>query len=269
LRTIKNLICLFLSAFAIGCGSAKKMAKTQKVVLLDNYFNNETKKDENGIMKSFHYLWEDEENSGFSSLGREINSLGAKTETLKYAPTKENLANADVYIIVDPDTEKETKTPHFMDSKSIKNLVSWVKNGGVMLLMANDSSNCELVHFNDLAREFGIQFKMEIKNQVIAKQYHMGMIKIAVNNEVFPSGPVTYLKDISTLSLTAPAKSVVSHKGDVIMAYAKLGKGTVFAVGDPWLYNEYVNGKILPANFQNLEAGKELMHWLLEQTPRN
>ena len=134
--------------------------------------------------------------------------------------------------------------------------------------MANDSTNAELDRFNGLSKAFGIEFKKEMKNPVIGNQYDMGMISIPKGNSVFPSGPNTYLKEISTLNLTAPATAVVNHNGDVAMAISKLGKGTVFAVGDPWLYNEYIDGRKLPTSFQNLTAGKELMEWLLKQAPK-
>ena len=49
------------------------------------------------------------------------------------------------------------------------------------------------------------------------------------------------------------------------MAVAKVGKGTVFAVGDPWLYNEYVNGKNIPDEYQNQLAAKDLIRWLIRQ----
>ena len=238
-----------------------------KTVLLDNYFNNETRKDINGNLESFHYVWNEWDNNGFGLLGDHIRYLGAKTETLKQAPNLSNLAKADVYIIVDPDTKKETANPNYMHKESIAALVTWVKNGGVLLLMANDSSNAELPQFNNLAKQFGIEFKSELKNPVIGSQYQMGLVEIEKGNAVFPSGPDTYLKEISTLNIQAPAKPLVSKNGDIVMATAKLGQGTVFAVGDPWLYNEYIDGRKLPNTFQNLTAAKELMYWLLKQVP--
>jgi unsaturated rhamnogalacturonyl hydrolase len=50
------------------------------------------------------------------------------------------------------------------------------------------------------------------------------------------------------------------------MAVAKFGKGTVFAVGDPWIYNEYTDGRKLPADFENFEAAQDLSRWLIEQS---
>src|SRR5688500_10674473 len=47
------------------------------------------------------------------------------------------------------------------------------------------------------------------------------------------------------------------------MAVTSIGKGFVFAVGDPWLYNEYVDGRKLPADFQNYLAAEELVKWAL------
>ncbi|MBO0931232.1 hypothetical protein [Fibrella aquatilis] len=44
---------------------------------------------------------------------------------------------------------------------------------------------------------------------------------------------------------------------------ATLGKGRVFALGAPWLYNEYVDGRRIPAQYENVKAGGELARWLL------
>ena len=47
------------------------------------------------------------------------------------------------------------------------------------------------------------------------------------------------------------------------MATSKYGKGSVFAVGDPWLYNEYTDGRKLPVDFENFKAAQDLSRWLL------
>jgi unsaturated rhamnogalacturonyl hydrolase len=70
---------------------------------------------------------------------------------------------------------------------------------------------------------------------------------------------------MSTLSLSAPAYAVFADSGHVIMAVARVGKGTVFAVGDPWFYNEYTDGRKLPPDFENYEAARDLAQWLLRQ----
>jgi len=54
----------------------------------------------------------------------------------------------------------------------------------------------------------------------------------------------------------------------MLMATAKFGKGTVFAVGDPWIYNEYTDGRKLPSEYENLQAARDLSRWLLAQSSK-
>jgi unsaturated rhamnogalacturonyl hydrolase len=49
----------------------------------------------------------------------------------------------------------------------------------------------------------------------------------------------------------------------VIIATASYGKGKVLVIGDPWLYNEYVNGRKLPDTYHNFAAATDLVRWLL------
>lgn len=236
-----------------------------KTILLDGFFNNEFRKNIIGDAVPWHYKWHELGNGGFHLLGEHARYTGAETRELKDAPSKKNLKSADVYIIVDPDNEKETQSPNYISKKHIKAINKWVEKGGVLLLMANDEGNAELSHFNELADKFGIQFKMESKNRVTGKQFDMGKIMVPPGNMIFSQPYQLYLKEISTLKLNAPAQSVLTHNGNDIMAIAKVGKGTVFAVGDPWLYNEYTGGRKLPASYQNFEAGNDLIKWLLQQ----
>jgi unsaturated rhamnogalacturonyl hydrolase len=50
-----------------------------------------------------------------------------------------------------------------------------------------------------------------------------------------------------------------------VMAVAKYGKGTILMLGDPWLYNEYVDGRKLTPDFDNYKAATELVQWLVKQ----
>jgi hypothetical protein len=61
-----------------------------------------------------------------------------------------------------------------------------------------------------------------------------------------------------------PSESYI-NKNDVIVATAKHGKGAVFAVGDPWFYNEYVDGRKLPPRFENFNAANDLVRWVVQQ----
>lgn len=237
-----------------------------KTVVLDSYFNNEKKKDQSGHEVSWHYKWEEMANGGFSMWGEQFNNAGFKTSTLYNAPTAANLKNASVYIIVDPDTEKETPKPNFIGASDIKNITDWVKSGGVLVLMGNDTGNVEFDHFNQLAKNFGIQFNKDSKGRVIKNQYEMGKASVPAGNEIFKTAKDLYIKEYSTLKLSPPARPVLKDKdGDHMMAVAKLGKGTVFVIGDPWLYDEYVDGRKLPAEYDNFKAGQDLVNWIARQ----
>ena len=72
-----------------------------------------------------------------------------------------------------------------------------------------------------------------------------------------------FVKEISTLSVSGNAKPLVTANGDVVIATAKYGKGMVFVIGDPWLYNEYLDGRRLPLEFENFKAANDLSRWLL------
>lgn len=238
-----------------------------KTVLLDDHFNREIRKHKiTGAEESWHYKWDEMPDAGFYAWGRIFNRLGAKTETLSAAPTASNLRSADVYIIVDPDTPKETAAPNYIDEASVKAIAAWVKNGGVLVLMGNDGQNAELDKFNLLADEFGIQFNKDRKFEVINNDYKMGGIEISASNEIFASTKNIFVKEVSTLSVSGKAKAAVSANGDTIMATVRHGKGTVFVIGDPWLYNEYVDGRRLPLAFENFKAAQDLSSWLIGRT---
>ncbi|TKC63825.1 glycoside hydrolase family 88 protein [Pedobacter hiemivivus] len=237
-----------------------------KTVMLDSYFNHETKKDQSGNVVSWHYKWEEMSNGGFSMWGEQFNNAGFKTSALYNAPTATNLKKASVYIIVDPDTEKETAKPNFIAANDIKNITDWVKAGGILILMGNDTGNVEFDHFNQLAKNFGVQFNKDSKGRVVGNKFEMGKAIVPVGNELFKTSQQLYIKEYSTLKLVAPAKPVLKDKdGNNMMAVAKLGKGAVFVIGDPWLYNEYVDGRKLPAEYDNFKAGQDLVNWVGKQ----
>lgn len=237
-----------------------------KTVVLDSYFNNEYRRDAAGIEQPYHYQWRDQSHGGFSLLGYLFNSYGVKTETLYTAPSGKKLRNADIYIIVDPDDTKEVPSPNYIGNKDIKAIKKWVKNGGVLLLFANDSSNTELKHFNELVKDFGIHWRDDSRNWVKGKAYETGAVVVPDGNEVFTPGTKLFLKEICLIDITKPATSLLTDSGDVIVATAKYGKGTVLAVGDPWLYNEYVAGRKLPREYRNDIAARDLIKWAIGKT---
>lgn len=234
-------------------------------VLLDNFYNNETKINLAGISQPMHYTWNDRENSGFSLWNDVFQSLGASTDMLKAAPSADNLKEAGVYIIVDPDTGKETRQPNYVDQAAIKAIKEWVNNGGVLVLLANDSLNAEFEHFNQLAESFGIHFDGNSLNRVQGHAYEQGAIAIKADDSIFSGIQQVYIKELSSITLKDGATAALSTKdGHVAAAISHVGKGLVFAVGDPWVYNEYVDGRKLPLQFENYKAMTALSKWLLK-----
>ncbi|HVS97340.1 MAG TPA: glycoside hydrolase family 88 protein [Puia sp.] len=257
-----------VGAFLLAASEMEKKPSDGKTVLLDYYFNNEHHNDVTGAPVRFHYVWEDLANSGFSIWGHIFRMQGARTDSLPVAPDAANLKKASVYIIVDPDDEKEVPSPHYPDDRSISAIEDWVKAGGVLVLMANDSANCEFTHFDRLAARFGIHFNFDCYHKVTGNKFGMGAFTMTGQDGIFKNTKKIYIKELSTLQLTGPAKPVFTDGGNHIMAVARLGKGTVFAVGDPWFYNEYTDGRKLPADFENYHAATDLARWLLERAAR-
>ncbi|MDB5133300.1 MAG: unsaturated rhamnogalacturonyl hydrolase [Mucilaginibacter sp.] len=239
-----------------------------QVVTLDYYFNHETHKNRSGQEVRFHYMWEDTENSGFSILGEAFKNGGAKLQSLESAPTIAGLKGTNIYIIVDPDTKKETAHPNYIEEKDIKEIEEWVKAGGVLVMLANDSTNVELPHFNNLAAKFGMHFNDDLQNHVIDDNHFQEGAVVTANNPIFKTAKKIFMKDVCSIDIRSPAyPGLRNSNGAVIIAVAKYGKGTVLAVGDPWLYNEYTNGR-LPAGYENDKAADDVASWLIKQIPR-
>ncbi len=239
-----------------------------KNVMLDYFFNSEGKKDVTGKVVRYHYTWDDKMNSGFSMLGNIFQSYGVQLKTLEVEPTAARLKGADIYIIVDPDTEKEAEVPNFMNEKHAKAIADWVRAGGVLILLANDAGNADLGHTNLLAEKFGITFNDDNFNLVEGNKFEQGSVMVPGNHPIFKTAKKLYIKELATLDVNKPATTVLTKEGKSIMAVAKYGKGAVFVLGDPWLYNEYVDSRKLPADFDNFKAAQDLVRWSINQSKK-
>ncbi|MEY2648730.1 MAG: hypothetical protein RL282_1443 [Bacteroidota bacterium] len=257
-----------LGAFILCAAEMEKHALPQqakgKQILLDNFYNNELRKDARGVDQSWHYVWNERDNNGYSFLQDIFQRNGASTHTLKTRPTLQTLSKADVYIIVDPDTERESTNPNFIAKEDIDVLKSWVNNGGTLVLLGNDSINAEFQHFNALSDAFGIQFEQTLVNPVLKEKFEMGEVRTGNGNPIFQKNYKLFIKELSPLRLTGNAQSMVEKEGKSIMAIVQYGKGRVFALGDPWVYNEYVDGRKLPSEYENFKAAEDWVKWLLK-----
>ena len=260
---LKGVGAFILASTEMEIADENALGKGQTVGL-DYYFNHETRKSTfTGEPEQWHYTWEERTPGGFWLWGNQLRELGARTVAMPAAPTAATLKPLSVYVIADPDTRKESPVPNYVQSSDSKVITDWVRGGGTLVLLANDSENCEIVQFNKLAQNFGVQFTERSVNIVQGSQFEQGRVDLTSGNAVFKTARSAYIRELAVLSAAAPAQPLVTHNGAVIMATAHLGAGKVFLVGHPWLYNENLDGRKIPASFQNFQAGKDLARWLL------
>jgi unsaturated rhamnogalacturonyl hydrolase len=234
-------------------------------VLLDAWYNSQKRQNAAGVTEYFHYKWDDYSNPGFSLFGHIFRSYGIATDTIYTAPTLAKLKDAQYYIIVSPDNQAKNPDPHYMTSADAKQIVEWVRRGGVLLMMENDPANADIPHMNLLADKFGLHFNNVLVHHVIGDRHEMGRMDVPAGGPLFHHPHVLFMKDTCSLSPSKDAISLLEDKGETLMAYTKYGKGTVYAVTDPWLYNEYTDGRNLSPDYDNFGGGMELVRWLVQQ----
>lgn len=232
---------------------------SQPVVGLDNWFNRETNAKTG---QPYHYLWTDTEWSGYSRWGEIFTAKGAKITTIE-KPSSNTLKAINVYIIVDPDTTTESKSPNYLLSDDIKAIKKWVKKGGVLAVLANDAPNCEFTHLNQLMKNFGMIFNHVTLHPVTGTDFEMGASTKFTDHPLFKGVLKIYIKEVSNISLSGKAKAVLTENEKVLIAETTYGKGYVFAIGDPWIYNEYIDHDRLPSSFENRKAAENLTDLLL------
>ena len=238
-----------------------------QTVVVDAWFNSQQRKNASGQMEYFHYKWNDTTNSGFSLLGQIFQSHGVTLDTLYTAPTLDKLKHAQYYIIASPDIPVKNPNPHYVQPEDAEQIVEWVKQGGVLVLMDNDPANADIDHLDLIADHFGIHFNNVLSHHVVGDDFPAGQMHVSGGGPLFHDPHTLYMKDTCTISLKPPAEALLEDKGDVMIATAKYGKGTVVAVVDPWLYNEYTDPKKTRPQQDNYAAGEEFVRWLLKQSP--
>lgn len=248
-----SFLCSLLFSFTIVSSFP------QKVVSLDNWFNRETNA---STGKPYHYLWTDTEWSGYSRWGEIFKSKGAEIRMIGQ-PVSSVLKGTDVYIIVDPDTTTESKSPNYLTAADIKTITGWVRKGGVLAVLANDAPNCEFTHLNQLMKNFGMAFSHVTLHPVTGTNFEMGASVNLPDHPLFRNVKKIYLKEVSDIRLSGKAKPVLTENNKVLIAECSYGKGYVFAIGDPWIYNEYIDHDRLPESFENRKAAENLTDILL------
>lgn len=235
----------------------------KKQITIDKFFNSETKINNNGVREYYRYTWENKDLRSYSIWGEIIKSKEYELNEIAEAPNESNLRDSKIYVICDPDNYRDNPEPNFMNEKHAANIYQWVKEGGILIMFANDSANADLLHFNILATKFNMKFTDTLLNPV-KKDISVGKIIIPEKNEIFPTGRILYMKEICTIELQKKAVCLLTHQKQCIMAMTKVGKGYAIAISDPWIYNEYIVNDRLDASFQNQKAAEEFTNWLLD-----
>ncbi|MDR3792561.1 MAG: glycoside hydrolase family 88 protein [Terracidiphilus sp.] len=255
-----------------------KLARGRKVVM-DGWFNSQKMKDAFGEKFLFHYKWSYEDQAGYSMVGRILENFGAQTAVLATEPTAATLKDAQVFMIVSPDNAAKNPTPNYANATDADELAKWVKAGGVLVLLSNDAANTDLKSFNLIADKFGMHFTDLLRKHVIGTQWEMGKVVVdgkgpvlhptdkdpSAGAPVFHHPHTLYIKDVCTIVPAKGVETLLKEGDDIFMARAKFGKGAVIAFVDPWFYNEYADGRRLPASYDNYAGGQEFLRYVLEQ----
>jgi len=211
--------------FAFGSAAQVRVA-------LDGYHNNESRMPD-------HYQWDGTRNGGFSQLAQLLKDLGGELRTIRERMTAAALSGVDILIIVDQDTPAETESPKYIEPDEIEAISAWVRQGGRLVLLGNDKGNAEFDHLNQLAGRFGIQFVESTYPKVAGK----GIFVATGTHPIFEQGLHLYIVELAPLQISGKVEILLEDKGTPVMALAHSGSGLVFALGDPWIYNEYIGHK--------------------------
>ena len=254
------LITILILVSGLFCAEVN----AQVVVGLDNWFNRETN---TATGKPYHYLWSDTAWSGYSRWGKIFTSMGAEITTVNN-PDAVTLSKTDVYIIVDPDTTTESPSPNYILDEHARTIGKWVKRGGVLAILANDAPNCEFTHLNKFTSQFGIIFNHVTLHPVTGNQWEMGACTDLPDHPLFKGVSKIYIKEVSSINVRGSANPVLTEKGNILIAECNYGKGYVFAIGDPWIYNEYIDHDRLPDSFRNRKAAENLASLLISRAAK-
>ena len=262
----KGIGALLLAANEMELRSDVFLGRGQ-TALLDGWYNSQKRPNAAGQMVEFHYKWNDYSNEGYSIFGHIFRMYGVATKTLYATPTAATLKSAQIYIIASPDNSARNPHPHYMNKKQANQIAAWVHEGGTLLIMENDKGNADIPHMDILADRFGLHFNNVLAHHVVDEDFSMGRIDVAHPHPPFSHSQVLFMKDTCSLTLSKGAQPLLTSHGVIIMAWARYGKGFVVAVTDPWLYNEYTDGRKpkMPSIYDNFAGGREFVHWILEQ----
>jgi hypothetical protein len=240
---VKVILAAALFLIALGVSTAEATG----VVALAGYHKMETK-------HTGHYRWESSDLGGYSELAGIIHDLGAEVRTISEPLNEGNLKGVTVLLIVAPDTRATTTTPNFISEPESLAVDGWVRNGGHLLLFGNNKGHSEFQQLNRLAAKFGVEFIESTFRDVNGRDdFH----PLSVSPQL-GVGLYGFISGAAPLRISNPEAEVLMRDVDsAIMVQVLHGKGTVIALGDPWLYNEHIT------DFDNWHLGTNLFYALM------
>jgi hypothetical protein len=190
-----------------GIRAESRTIGSRRTVVIDGWFNSQQRTDAFGQQVDFHYKWNTWDKPGYSLFGHLFREFGAQTKRARREPTLANLKGADVYVIASPDNLDKNPHPHFANAEDATQLAEWVKAGGVLVIMENDTSFADLDHFNVIGDKFGIHFNSVLRKHVIGTNWEQGRIDIDGKGPIFHHPHTIYVKDVCTITVTGPPVS--------------------------------------------------------------
>jgi len=116
--------------------------------------------------------------------------------------------------------------------------------------------------------ELKIILSARIRNKVAGKNWEMGAETNLPEHPIFIEVKKIYMKEVASIQTTGKARRVLSEGDNIYIAENSFGKGFVILIGDPWLYNEYIDHKYLPSDFENLKAAENLVDFLISKAKK-
>ena len=233
-----------------------------KTVIADSWFTAEPVKDANGKIEAPVAKWDVDTDQGLSFLGYTFERYGMQLDSLRAAPTTASLSSAQIYVIAAP----AGAFSHQVTKQDADAIEAWVNDGGVLVLMGKKAGEEELPELNTLADRFGMHFSQMNGTKTQGTTGEQEEVATPPGNSVFPVPHRLFMPGTLALTLSPSAHPLVKKRATVLMAVAPVGRGTVLAIADPWLWNEYLDGRKIVPPSDNFAAAIDLTGWILKQT---
>ncbi len=233
-----------------------------KTVVADSWFTAEPRENPVGKPGATLAKWNDDSANGLSFLGYAFKRYGMQTDVLRTAPTAAGLSSAQVYVVASP----ANTFSHDITKQDADAVETWVKEGGVLILFQNKEVIEKSSNLNILSDRFGMHFNQSDGTGRQDGREEQNVVVIPPGNNVFSTSRRLSLQGNSTLTLKPQAHSVLQDNDGAKIAVASVGRGTVLAIADPWLLNEFLDGRKSSPSTDNFRAAIDLAGWILKQT---